>query len=65
MGKHYSKTSKTGMKHPYQIQGFWEKNQIWETDSYTEKGKEYLRKFLEKTKSKKIKDDTTLNRNHL
>ena len=53
------------MKHPYQIQGFWEKNQFWETDSYTEKGKEYLRKFLEKTKSKKIKDATTLNRNHL
>lgn len=45
-----NKTSVTGMQHPYQKPGFWDKNPYWETDTYTEEGKEYLRDFLKKTK---------------
>jgi hypothetical protein len=43
-----SKSSVNSDKHPYQKVEFWENpvNQFWEKDTYTEKGKEYMRKFV-------------------
>lgn len=63
-----SNSSATSMKEKHEKEGFWldPKNHYWETEMYTEKGKEYLRKFVEnKRKTTKLKDGKTLNRNHL
>ena len=64
----FNKTSKAAMLHPYQRDSFWldEKNHFWETDSYTENGKEYCRNIVKQIKENTQNDKTTiLNRNHL
>lgn len=60
-------TSLTGMCDPYLKPGFWNERQYWETDSYTQEGKEYLREFLKKTNKndRRIKGGKPLNSKHL
>jgi hypothetical protein len=41
-----NRSSVGGMKQPYMKPGFWEQNQFWENDSYTDKGKQHCRNVL-------------------
>ena len=62
-----NKTSIAAGKHPYQRAKFWldEKNHFWETDSYTEKGKEICREHLERIRKENKRDTKNLTRNEL
>jgi hypothetical protein len=67
----FHRASKTGMLQPYMKQGFWSnpKNQYWETEMYTKKGKEYCRNFIKKLEETKIikpeQNGKPLNRKHM